>query len=200
MKIVKLNEISERIVNELRKIGSNDQGKLVDLNLVDIDSRLDFSERNLIIGDSEGLRDVVDGFIDACREKGKKSSVICFGVLDFGILRKLSENTDEILLVGGNLNREGIVFVSEHKIRRISLNRFLEDIQETTELIMEFASGRELLLVFDFSILDDTGLSARQAIYILGRMGLMKNLNAAYFCCGDASNAGIYARIIAELF
>jgi hypothetical protein len=72
----------------------------------------------------------------------------------------------------------------ENRIRRVSLNLFLEDIADACDVVMEFALGKELLFMFDFNAVDCfelSGISALQSSYILSRVGLMKNLSIAYF-------------------
>ncbi len=97
---------------------------------------------------------------------------------------------ENVLLVGArNLWRDEIIFLKEKGIKTVSVNRLAEDLQETCEIIMEFASGKELYVSVDIDVLDAVfvpgtgyretgGLNPRQLIYILQRMKKMKNLKA----------------------
>lgn len=95
-----------------------------------------------------------------------------------------------ILLVGArNLDKQEIEFLSENKIKQVNINQLNNNLEETTDFIMEFASGKELYVSFDIDVIDPAfapstgypepgGLTSRQAIYIMQRIALMKNLKA----------------------
>jgi agmatinase len=95
-----------------------------------------------------------------------------------------------ILIVGlRNSYSNEIEFLSENKIKTISINNFLENIEETCEIIMEFAHGKELYVSFDIDVVDMAfapatgypevgGLTSRQVIYLIQRINKMKNLRA----------------------
>jgi agmatinase len=106
-------------------------------------------------------------------------------------LRALIEEgfpSENILIVGvRNSYIDETEFIEKNKIRVVSINNFLENLEETTEIIMEFAHGKELYLSLDIDVVDPVfapatgypepaGISSRQMIYIIQRMNKMKNL------------------------
>ena len=96
----------------------------------------------------------------------------------------------QILLFGArNNDKQEIEFLSRNKIKQVGINQLNNNIEETADLIMEFGSGKQVYVSFDIDVVDiafvpDTGypevggLSSRQALYIVGRISLMKNLRA----------------------
>jgi agmatinase len=94
-----------------------------------------------------------------------------------------------ILLIGNQgFSRESGVFVKEHKIRVISLNQFLLDIEDTCDALTEFSNGKELYVSIDSNVIDPAfapavcskkgigGFTSRQFLYLLQRINLIKNL------------------------
>ncbi|MBU0957340.1 MAG: arginase family protein [Nanoarchaeota archaeon] len=107
------------------------------------------------------------------------------GLIDGGEIKP-----ESVLLVGiRNMSREEIKYVSEKKIRIISINQIEENIQEMADVITEFAHGKELYVSLDIDVVDPAfapsthyqvagGLTSRQMIYLIQRIALMKNLRA----------------------
>ena len=108
-------------------------------------------------------------------------------------LRALIEDgfpTENILLVGArNLWRDELEFLKKHKIRIITMNQLIEDLQDTCEIIMEFSSNKELYVSVDIDVVDPAfapatgykepgGLTSRQFIYLIQRINKIKNLRA----------------------
>jgi agmatinase len=108
-------------------------------------------------------------------------------------LRKLIEDgfpVKNILLVGvRNSYGEEVRFLKEKGIRSISINQIQENLSEMCEVIMEFASGKELYVSIDIDVVDPAfapstgyqvpgGLTSREMLYIIQRMNKMKNLKA----------------------
>jgi arginase family enzyme len=108
-------------------------------------------------------------------------------------LRGLIEDgfpAENILLVGArNSDAKEIEFISAKRIKNISANSFLENIEETCDIIMEFASGKELYVSIDIDVIDPVfapatgypevgGLTSRQFLYLIQRINKMKNLKA----------------------
>lgn len=103
-------------------------------------------------------------------------------------LIKLGFPSESILLVGiRSSSKEELEFLAEHKIRRIEMNQLASDLPEATDILMEFSYGKELYISFDIDIIDaifvpgterpeSGGLTSRQAIYIISRLAMMKNL------------------------
>lgn len=97
---------------------------------------------------------------------------------------------ENILVVGlRNSYPKETEFLSKNKIKTISINNFLENIEETCEIIMEFAHEKELYLSLDIDVVDAVfapatgypeigGLTSRQIIYLMQRINKMKNLKA----------------------
>jgi len=108
-------------------------------------------------------------------------------------LRKLIEDgfpAENILLIGvRNSWKSEIDFIKEKAIRQINVDKFLEDLEVSCEVLMEFASGKDLYVSLDIDVVDPAfapgtgypvagGLTARQMLYIIKRINKMKNLKA----------------------
>ena len=108
-------------------------------------------------------------------------------------LRKLIEDgfpTENILLIGvRNFWKSERDFIKEKGIKMISINKINENLQEMTDIITEFANGKELYVSIDIDVVDPGfapstgyiepgGLTSRQLIYILQRIKKIKNLKA----------------------
>ena len=149
-------------------------------------------------------------FMDHCKNKDKESCLIvfdahadCMPLIKGGEgyptheewLRGLIEqgfNPNNILLVGvRNLDAREFEFINKKHIRVVHINQLLNDLEDTCDIIMEFASGKdkELYLSLDIDIVDPAfapatgykepgGLTSRQLIYLIQRMNKMKNLKA----------------------
>lgn len=95
-----------------------------------------------------------------------------------------------ILLVGvRNISLDEVSFLRDHKIKTISMNQLLENIEETCEIIMEFSDKKDLYLSLDIDVLDSIfvpgtefpetgGLSSREFIYLIQRLNKIKSLRA----------------------
>jgi len=108
-------------------------------------------------------------------------------------LRALIEQgfpTENILLVGlRNIDPAEAEFLKKNKIKTIKMNDVLLNLEDVTDTIMEFSSGKKLYLSIDIDFIDPAfapstgypepgGASAREAIYIFSRLSLLKNLKA----------------------
>ena len=93
-----------------------------------------------------------------------------------------------ILFVGlRNSDIVEIKYMSENSIKQIKINDLMNDLEDVTDSIMEFSSGKELYVSFDIDFIDPAfapstgyiepgGATSREALYIVSRIGLMKNL------------------------
>jgi len=220
------------ILESLKEIYSNESGKPIDINLLDLEEiHLDnnnlelanqliyknafetFEIRDKIIflgGDHSVSYSLAKAFLDFC-QSGEEIKEPCLIIFDSHPdlmpvstgcenypnheewLRDLIEKgfpKENILLVGvRNSDAKEIEFISKNRIRTISINSFLEDINNTCETIMEFASGKELYVSIDIDVIDPIfapatgylepgGLTSRQFLYLIQRMNKMKNLRA----------------------
>jgi len=157
-------------------------------------------------GDHSVSYSLTRGFFDYCENSGRKPCLIvfdahadCMEPVDNNFptheewLRALIEDgfpVENILLVGvRNSYKDELVFLKEKKIKMISMNKLLEDLQDTCEVIMEFAHGKELYLSLDIDVIDPVfapatgyaepgGLTSRQLIYLMQRINKIKNLRA----------------------
>ena len=137
-----------------------------------------------------------------------------------GWLRSLIDegfSVENILLVGvRDMEREEIEFISEKRLRRISINQIEENIQEMADVITEFAHEKELYVSIDIDVVDPVfagstgdkvvgGLTSRQLIYIIQRIALMKNLKGLDIVEIDSENdktgltVKLGAKVVAEL-
>ncbi len=106
-------------------------------------------------------------------------------------LRKLIEEgfpADRVLLVGlRNSDEQESLFIREQGIKTVSMNQLLQDLEGTTDFIMEFSQAQPLYVSLDIDVVDPAfapgtgyqepgGLSSRQIIYMMQRIAMMKNL------------------------
>ncbi|MEK6897723.1 MAG: arginase family protein [Nanoarchaeota archaeon] len=222
----------EAIINELREIHANEQGKIVDVDMLDLEEiHLDngnleltnklIYENSLKIfetkiktiflgGDHSISYSLVRGFFEHCKNSEREPCLIVFDSRPNCMpvtkgtekhnqifpaheewLRALVESgfpSENVLLVGvRNSDLEEINFLREKRIRVISMNQFMEDLEDSCDIIMEFSNGKELYLSIDISVIDPAfapatvyrepgGLTSREFIYLIHRINLIKNL------------------------
>lgn len=189
-----------------------------------------FSEQDKVIflgGDHSISYSIGKAFLEHCEKQDKEPCLIVFDAHADCMpetrnptheewLRALIEKgfkAENILLVGArNLDKQEIEFLSKNKIKQINMNQLNNNLEETTDLIMEFASGKELYVSFDIDVVDPAfspstgyleagGLSSRQAVYIVQRIALMKNLRAVDIVEIDSENdkSGMTVKLGAKL-
>jgi len=95
---------------------------------------------------------------------------------------------ENILLVGTrNFSKNEKDFLKSQRVKMISINSFLENIENACDSVMEFSSGKILYVSFDFKSLDPFfmpcaselfpgGFSSRQIIYLIQRIKKIKSL------------------------
>ena len=153
-------------------------------------------------GDHSISYSITRAFLDSCQNSWKNPCLLVFDAhADCMVplkeptheewLRKLIEDgfpTENILLVGvRNLWKDEIIFLKEKKIRMISMNQLLENLQETCDIIMEFSNGKELYVSIDIDFIDPGfapgtgypepgGLSSIDFLYLVQRINKIKNL------------------------
>ena len=142
------------------------------------------------------------GFFDYCQNFGKEPCLIVFDA-HADCMKPMKEPTHEewlrkliedgfparnILLVGvRNMWQDEIVFLREKGIRMISMNQFLDNLQDTCDIIMEFSNGKDLYVSIDIDVIDPAfapgtghlesgGLSSRDFIYAIQRINKIRNL------------------------
>jgi len=229
------------ILDELKNIHSNEQGKVIDVQLLDLEEiHLDnsnversnkliyknsfgiFGEKPRVVflgGDHSISYSTTRAFFDCCQNSGREPSLIVFDAHADCMepmrvesrdsshttheyckeptheewLRKLIEDgfpTENILLVGvRNIWKDELRFLKEKEIRVITMNQLLENLQDTCEIIMEFANGKELYVSVDIDFIEPAfapgtgyreigGVSSRDFVYLIQRINKMKNLRA----------------------
>ena len=156
-------------------------------------------------GDHSVSYSLIKSFLEHCRGNGKEPCLVVFDAhadccnpgeagkepTHEEWLRKLIEDgfpAENILLVGArNITREELIFLKEKNIKMISMNQFLHDLEDTCDIIMEFAMGKELYLSIDVDVIDPSfapatgykepgGLTSREFIYLMQRINKIKNL------------------------
>ncbi|MBD3247590.1 hypothetical protein GF378_03150 [Candidatus Pacearchaeota archaeon] len=108
-------------------------------------------------------------------------------------LRKVIEEgfpAENILLIGArNLWKSEREFLKEKNIRLVPVNALKDNLQEMTDIITEFANGKELYVSLDIDVVDPAfapatgytepgGLSSRDLIYMVQRINKIKSLKA----------------------
>ena len=125
---------------------------------------------------------------------------------------------ENIILIGiRNSDKEELNFINKHKIKTISCNQILNDIEQTTDHIMELANQNKnpVYISIDIDVLDPAfapgtsykepaGLTSRQLIYMLQRLKLLKNLKTVDLVevnpnLDNGQTSKLAAKIIAEL-
>ena len=248
------NEIIKCLKEE---IYSNEAGKSVDINKIDLEEiHLDNSniesankliyknafemfeskEKTIFLGGDHSISySIGKAFLDHCENKGAEPCLIVFDAHpDCMSVTKGSEKypnheewlrvliergfpSENILLIGiRNSDRGEIEFLKENKIRTISMNQLLENLEETCEVIMEFSDKKELYISLDIDVVDPAfaigtgyrepgGLTSREFIYIIQRLNKIKNLRGVDLVeinpGKDANNMTVKlgAKILAEL-
>lgn len=164
-------------------------------------------ERVIFLGGDHSISfSIGRAFLDYCKNNNREPCLIvfdshpdCMKPTDKNFpnheewLRGLIEkgfSPENILLVGiRNSWKDEITFIKKNRIRVMDINNILLDIEDTCDIIMEFASGKELYLSLDIDVVDPAfapgtgylepgGLTSRQLLYIIQRMNKMKNLKA----------------------
>lgn len=217
-----------KVLEELKNIYMNEQGKIVDVSLLDLEEiHLDNSNleltNNLIYknsfkafenkpkivflgGDHSISYSITKAFLEYCKKSKKEPCLIIFDAHPdcmesadekfptheewLRSLVKFGFPTKNIILVGArNQHIQENSFLKEKKIKTISMNRFLEDLQETCDVLMEFSNKKELYLSIDIDVLDPCfvpstgykepgGFTSRQFIYLIQRINKIKTLRA----------------------
>jgi len=143
-------------------------------------------------------------FLDYCEKNKKEPCLIVFDAHADCMdtmknptheewLRALIEKgfpKENVLLIGArNIDKREIEFLSKNKIKQISVNELTNNLEEITDVIMEFGSGKQVYVSFDIDVVDASfvketghaelgGLTSRQTLYVVGRISLMRNLKA----------------------
>ena len=144
-------------------------------------------------------------FLDYCQNSGKEPCLIVFdshpGCVDSAgkpehesWLRVLVDEgfpPENILLVGiRNSTFSESEFVLNKKIKVISMNQLLLNLEDSCDAIMEFSNKKELYISINLSIIDPAfapgadyraepgGLSSREFIYLIQRINKIKNLRS----------------------
>lgn len=218
------------ILDCLKEIYSNEQGKPIDIKLLDLEeihldnSNLELTNdliyknafetyeikpRSIFLGGDHSISfSLVHAFLDYCQNQDeiKEPCLIVFdahpdcmpvvsGAENFptheewlrGIIEK-GFNPKNVLLVGvRNSDPKELDFLKQKGIRVITMNQLSLDIEDTSDIIMEFSKNKELYVSLDIDVVDPAfapstgyletgGLTSRQLIYIFQRINKMKNL------------------------
>ncbi len=155
-------------------------------------------------GDHSVSYSLTRAFLDSCQNSGKAPCLIVFDAHADCMdpmkeptheewLRKLIEDgfpVKNILLVGvRNIWKTELKFLKEKKIRVITMNQLLDNLQDTCDIIMEFSKNKELYVSIDIDVIDPVfapsvyykepgGLTSREFIYLIQRINKIKNLRA----------------------
>jgi len=155
-------------------------------------------------GDHSISYSTAKAFLEHCKNQGKEPCLIIFDAHP-DCMKPMKEPTHEewlralveqgfpiknILLVGiRNSDIKEIEFLKKSKIQTISINRFLENIEDACDAVMEFSNNKELYVSIDIDVIDSAfapgtgyrepgGFTSAQLIYIIQRINKMKNLRA----------------------
>jgi len=155
-------------------------------------------------GDHSISYSLTRAFLDYCENSGKEPCLIIFDSHADCMkpmkeptheewLRKLIEEgfpSENVLLVGArNIWEDEMKFLKQKRIRIISMEQLRNNLEDSCDIIMEFANGKELYVSADIDVIDSVfapgtgypesgGLSSREFIYLIQRINKMKNLRA----------------------
>lgn len=142
------------------------------------------------------------GFFDVCQNSGKEPCLIVFDAHP-DLMEAMQEPTHEewlrkliddgfpkenIMLVGiRNPWQTESQFIKKNKIKVISVDSVSDNLQEMSDVIMEFGNEKEVYVSIDIDVVDPGfapgtgylepgGLSSREFLYIVKRLSKMKNL------------------------
>ena len=185
-----------------------DNFNLEEANKLIYDNAFESYDKEKVIflgGDHSISYSTTRAFLDYNQNEGRKSCLIVFDAhpdlmepaSEFPTheewLRKLIDDgfpSENVLLVGvRNSDKEEIKFIKDKKIKIISMNQLMLNLEDSCDIIMEFANGRELYLSLDIDVVDPAfapstgylesgGLTSRELIYLIQRINKMKNLKA----------------------
>lgn len=243
------------ILNSLKEIFSNESGKPIDIDLLDLEE-IHIDNRNLGLtydliyknclkmfsampktlflgGDHSISYPVSMAFLDFCRSSEAEPCLMVFDAHadcrkspggDFPTsrewIRMLVEKgfpARNILLVGArNIRKDETEFLRNNRIRIITMNQIIEDIDDACDLIMEFSDGKNLHVSIDIDVIDPAfapsteypepgGLTSRQFIYMIQRINRIRNLKGVDITeINEKKDAGrtsvnLGAKILAEL-
>jgi agmatinase len=153
-------------------------------------------------GDHSISYSITKGFLDFCNRENRKPCLIVFDAhvdcmesmkepTHEEWLRKLIEEgfpSENVLIVGArNVEKSEVDFIKKNKIKQISINSILEDIDNIADTIMEFAFGKEVYVSIDIDVIDPAfapavgysevgGLTSRQFLYLIQRLKKIKTL------------------------
>jgi len=168
------------ILNSIKEIYSNEQGKAINTNLLDLEeihldnSNLKFTNeliyknsfkifeikpKTIFLGGDHSISyPITRAFLNHCQNSD------CMEPIDKKFptheewLRGLINDgfpAENILLVGvRNSDIKEIKFLREKNIKIISMNQLLEDLQEMCDVIMEFSNNKELYISIDIDVID----------------------------------------------
>lgn len=153
-------------------------------------------------GDHSITYSVVRAFLDSCKSQGNEPCLIIFDA-HADCMPPMKEPTHEewlsklveegfpaknILLVGARtIWQEEMKFLKEKGIRTLSMNQFVENLQDSCEIIMEFSDKKELYVSIDIDFIEPAfapgtgyrepgGLGSRDFLYLIQRINKIKNL------------------------
>ena len=143
-------------------------------------------------------------FFEHCEKENKEPCLIIFDA-HADCMKPMKEPTHEewlralierglpsknVLLVGvRNMWKDEIEFVNKKNIRIISMNQLSDNLEDTCDIIMEFANKKELYISIDIDVIDPAfspgtgykepgGLTSREFIYLIQRINKIKTLRA----------------------
>lgn len=193
----------DRVLLDIEKIFVNYNNVELDNKLIYEKAFANMKEKTLFVGGDHSVSyPLTRAFFDNCQNSGKEPCLIVFDAHPDCMepmqeptheewLRKLVEDgfpPQNILLVGvRNFWKDELIFLKEKGIRAINISRFLGNIEQVCDSIMEFSSGKELYVSIDIDVIDPAfapgtgykeigGLTSRQFIYLIQRIKKMKNL------------------------
>jgi arginase family enzyme len=246
-------EAGNEIIRALREIYTNEQGILINVDLLDLEEiHLDNSDLEItnelihenaletfeakpktvfLGGDHSISYSLCKAFLENCKNSGKEPCLVIFDAHP-DCMPSMKEPTHEewlralieagfpaknIILAGvRNSYKDELEFLNEKKLRVVKMNQFLQDLEDTCDIIMEFAKGKELYLSIDIDVIDPAfapgtgykepgGLTSREFIYLIQRINKLKTLRAVDIVevnpskDKDNETVKLGAKILAEL-
>ena len=156
-------------------------------------------------GDHSISYPITKSFFEYCKKAGKEPFLVVFDAHPdcmepdknfptneewLRALIQLGFPQENIFLIGvRNPDPSETVFLKKHRIKVMSMNQLLENLEDSCDMIMEFSKNKELYISIDIDVVDPAfapgtgykepgGLTSRQFLYLIQRLNKVKNLKA----------------------
>ena len=127
---------------------------------------------------------------DCREEKGGEKGIYPSNKNWLRYLIEASFPRENVFLAGiRNYSPSELAFLKKNRIKFLGVNAFLENLEDSCDILMEFAKDKEAYLSIDLSVIDPAfapgiseispgGLTSREFIYLVQRLNLIRKIRA----------------------